>query len=178
MLIRQRHWQEKLQNLPATHRQFCGCFNFLVFCENFGSRQDLFLAPHDQVGSPLRYAAFLCVPDKIIESIQGALQLSIGKHAGQARHRQRQKQHEYEYGEDNLYQRKTAQPLHRRTYSIEAESQQGSGRRSKLFLAPTENEFGFCRPSARADSNRIQKPSSSTRSFRFPGDAFVRFLFS
>jgi hypothetical protein len=63
------------------------------------------------------------MPHKIIESIEGALQLSIRKYAGQARYCQRNQQHEYEYGEDNLDQRKTPESLHRRTYPIDAKSQ-------------------------------------------------------
>jgi hypothetical protein len=78
----------------------------------------------------------LCAPHKIVESIQGTLQLSILKHAGQARYCQPKQQHQYEHSENNLDQRKAPQPLHRRTYSTEAKSQQGSGRRGDLVSAP------------------------------------------
>ena len=135
MLVRQRRRQRKFQNLSTTQSELCGRSNFLVFCENFGPRHDLFLAPNDQVRSALRYAAFLCAPNKIVESIQGTLQLFIRKHAGQARYCQRKQQHHYEHSENNLDQRKTPQPLHRRTYSIEAKSRHGSGRRGDLVSA-------------------------------------------
>ncbi len=123
MLVGPRRRQRKLQKLSATQRKFCCCFNLIVSRECFGPCHDLILAPNDQVSPALGYAAFLCMPHKIVESIQGALQLSIRKYTGQARYRQPKQQHEYEYGEDNLDQRKTPQPLHRRTYSIDAKSQ-------------------------------------------------------
>ena len=124
MLFPQSRRQRKFQNLFTTQRERCRWFNFLAFCENFGPRHDVILAPNDQVRPTLHYAAFLCVPNKIVEPIQGALQLSIRKHAGQTRYCQHKQQHEYEYGEDNLDQRKTSQTLHRRIYAIGAKSQQ------------------------------------------------------
>lgn len=123
MLIRQRGRQRKLQKLSATQCKLCRCFNFLVFRKGFGPHHDVILAPNDQVSPALYYAAFLRMPHKIVESVQGTLQLSIRKYAGQARYCQRKQQHEYEYSEDNLDQRKTPQSLHRRTYSMDAKSQ-------------------------------------------------------
>jgi len=124
MLFPQSRRQRKFQNLFTTQRERCRWFNFLAFCENFGPRHDVILAPNDQVRPTLHYAAFQCVPNKIVEPIQGTLQLSIRKHAGQTRYCQHKQQHEYEYGEDNLDQRKTSQTLHRQIYAIGAKSQQ------------------------------------------------------
>ena len=158
MLVRQRGGQRKFQNLPTTQSELCRRCNFLVFCENFGPRHDLILAPNDQVGPALRYAALLCAPHKIVESIQGTLQLFIRKHAGQARYCQPKQQHQYEHSENNLDQRKTPQPLHRRTYSIEPKSQTGerSPRRAR-FGARRRNELGFCHKYSPADSDRRQQ---------------------
>jgi hypothetical protein len=74
------------------------------------------------------------VPNKIVEPIQGTLQLPIRKYAGQTRHCQHKQQQEYEYSEDNLDQRKTPQPLHRRIYAIEAKSQQPPERGTACFV--------------------------------------------
>src|SRR6266496_1858642 len=146
MLVLQRRRQRKLQNLSATQRELRRRFIFVGLGESFGPRYDIILVPNDQVRPALCYAAFLCVPHKIVESIQRAFQLSIRKYPGQARYRQCKQQHEYEYREDNLDQRKAPQPLHRRTYLIDAESQHVG---SRLINDGNPNNDCGSRPSNR-----------------------------
>ena len=100
-------------------------FSSFIFCKSLRSHHDILLTPNDQVRAPFRHTSLLCLPYKIVESIQGTLQPPIREHATQARHRQHKQQHQYEDSKDDLDQCKRSQTLHWQTYAPHDKSQHG-----------------------------------------------------
>src|SRR5262249_15913453 len=68
--------------------------------------------------------ALLRLAHQLVEAIQRLLQSPVCDNAAQTGHGQNQQQQQYKNTERNLDQRKRPKPFHRRSYSIDAKSQQ------------------------------------------------------